>query len=96
MWRRRSIMLSAVAAAVIGTTWPARMQAGSDEPPWQAFLAAASSDQRQAQAALADIAARWKDGYAAMILDVVRFLPSPRTNQTADEGPSLDSMSAVG
>ena len=89
MWRRRSILLSAVTAAVIGMTWPDRMRAESEEPSWQAFLAAASSDQRQAQAALADIAARWKDSYAAMILDVVRFLPSPRTNQMADQGPSL-------
>jgi hypothetical protein len=89
MWRRRSIRLSAIAAVVIATSWPARMQAGPDEPPWQAFLVAASSDQKQAQAALADIGARWKDGHAAMILDVVRFLPSPRTNQMADEGRSL-------
>ena len=73
--------------------WPslgsstARAQVRQDEPSWQAFIAAAGSDPKQAQAALADIAARWRDNYAAMILDVVRFLPSPRANQAADEGP---------
>ena len=89
MWRR-SIMLLAVAAVMLGSAVPVRMQAGADEPQWQAFIAAASADPQQALAALADIAARWRDSYAAMIVDVVRFLPSPRVNRTADEGPSLD------
>jgi Protein of unknown function (DUF3179) len=94
MWRR-AIMLSAVAAAVLGSAVPARMRSESDEPPWQAFIAAGSADPKQAQAALADIAARWRDGYAAMIVDVARFLPSPRATRTADEGPSLDFDDAV-
>ena len=89
MWRR-SIMLLAVAAVMLGSSVPVRMHAGADEPQWQAFFAAASADPQQAHAALADIAARWRDGYAAMIVDVARFLPSPRANRTADEGPSLD------
>ena len=53
------------------------------------------TDPKQAQAALADIAARWRDNYAAMIVDVVRFLPSPRANQAADERPSRDLDDAV-
>ncbi len=89
MWRR-SLMLLAVAPVMLGGSVPVRMQARADEPQWQAFLAAASADPQQAQAALADIAARWRDSYAAMIVDVVRFLPSSRANRTADEGPSLD------
>jgi hypothetical protein len=58
------------------------------EPPWQTFIEAASVDSQQAQAALTAIAARWRDNYAAMILDVVRMLPSPRSNHPADARPS--------
>jgi Protein of unknown function (DUF3179) len=83
-------MLPAAAAVMIGSSAPACMHAGSDEPHWQAFIAAASSDKKQAQAALEDIAARWRDGYAALIIDVVRFLPSPRAIPTPGEGPSPD------
>ena len=86
MWRRRSILLSAVTAVVIGSYCAGPYAGRIGRAAWQAFLAAASSDPQQAQAALADIAARWRDGYAAMIVDVVRFLPSPRANRTADEG----------
>jgi hypothetical protein len=88
-------MLSAVAAVMLGSSVPARTHTGSDEPQWQAFLAAASADPKQAQAALTDIAARWRDSYAAMIVDVVRFLPSPRANRTTDEGPWLEFDDAV-
>ncbi|MCA1671839.1 MAG: hypothetical protein LC799_06420, partial [Actinobacteria bacterium] len=62
---------------------------GPEPPPWQAFLAAAGSDRRQAQAALDEIAVRWRDGYAAMIVDVARFLASPRTVPAPDEPASL-------
>jgi hypothetical protein len=44
--RRRAMMLSAVAAVMLGSSGPARTQTGSDEPQWQAFLAAASDDLR--------------------------------------------------
>ena len=92
---QRPLALSAaIALAVVGSL-TARAQVRQDEPPWQAFIAAAGSDPKQAQAALADIAARWRDNYAAMIVDIVRFLPSPRANQAADERPSRDVDDAV-
>ena len=34
---------------------------GGRNPRWQAFLEAAGSDQKRAQAALAEIGARWRD-----------------------------------
>lgn len=67
-------------------------QGPAEAPAWQAFLVAAGSDRRQAEAALDAIAAGWRDGYAAMIVDVTRFLPSPRGPRAADEpvGGGLD------
>jgi hypothetical protein len=58
------------------------------EPPWQAFFAAAGPDSRHAEEALAEIAARWQDGYTAMIIDLARFLPSPRRPQGPEGSPS--------
>ena len=87
----RYLML-AVAAVVAAGLSPTAQTLEPDEPPWQAFIAAAGTDHRQAQAALADIAARWRDGYAAMIVDVARFLPSPRVTRAAEDqlSPPLD------
>jgi hypothetical protein len=43
------------------------------------FFDAASTDENTAEAALARIAAEgWRDNYAALIVDVARFLPRPR------------------
>ena len=83
----RYLML-AVAVVVAAGLSPTAQKLEPDEPPWQAFIAAAGTDHRQAQAALADIAARWRDGYAAMIVDVARFLPSPRVTRAAEDQPS--------
>jgi len=54
-------------------------------PPWQAFLLAAGADRRQADAALDQIAEAWQDPYAALIVDVARFLPSPRRPRPSDD-----------
>ena len=94
---RRRLMLAAT-LFVLGGLGVARSQnARPEPPPWQAFLAAGGSDRRQAQAALDVIAVRWQDSYAAMIVDVARFLPSPRTRHEPDE-PSIgiDDGAAVG
>lgn len=62
-----------------------------DDPPWQAFVVAAGSDERAARQALEAIAADWRDQYAALIVDVARLLPSPRAAQgPRDEPPPLD------
>lgn len=60
------------------------------EPPWEAFIAAGSTDRRTSVAALDAIATDWRDDYAGMIVDVARFLPPPRAPQTFDAGPGLD------
>lgn len=66
----------------------------SQTPAWQAFLAAGSTDRRDSQAALADIGAAWRDGYAAMIVDVARFLPAAR-RPTASDDVSLPGPDAA-
>jgi hypothetical protein len=55
-----------------------------EEPPWQSFIVAGANDQRASRQALDVIAAGWKDGYAAMIVDVARLLPSPRGVERPD------------
>jgi hypothetical protein len=47
---RRSIVLSAAVAVGLASSLSTRAQLGSDEPPWRAFIAAASADSKQAQA----------------------------------------------
>jgi len=63
-------------------------QAPAGDPPWQLFLVAAGSDRRAAREAFDAIAARWRDGYAAMFLDVARLLPPPRPDALRDEQPT--------
>jgi len=80
-----------VLAGAAGKVWlQAHVQQG-EEPAWQAFFAAAGPDAPRAEAALAGIAARWQAGYAAMIVDLARFLPSPNRLQ----GPDRSSSSTV-
>jgi hypothetical protein len=57
------------------------------DPPWQAFLAAGSTDRSDAERALDVMAADWRDAHAAMVVDVARFLPSSRGPQPSDPGP---------
>ena len=58
-------------------------------PALARFFDAASPDDRIAKAAVQELAASWKDGYAAMIVDLVRRLrPARRQQETLDE-PSL-------
>ncbi|MCA1584430.1 MAG: DUF3179 domain-containing protein, partial [Acidobacteria bacterium] len=94
LWR--SLLLSAAVAVALSSSVPTSAQARGDEPAWQAFLAAAGTDQKQARAALAEIGARWRDGYAAMIVDVIRFLPTPRARQDSEETLPLDVDDADG
>lgn len=82
---------------LVGVTVPAfsRDQPAGDDPPWQTFLAAAGKDKRAADAALEAIAERWRDAYAALVVDVARFLPSPRGPRAA-EGPTLFDFDETG
>lgn len=51
---------------------------GTTEPPWEAFIAAGLPDRKASTTALEAIEAGWRDDFAGMIVDVARFLPSPR------------------
>ncbi len=72
------------ALALVGGPWLAASQT-QGTPPWQAFVAAAGDDRRQSDAALDDIAGRWRNGYASLIVDVARFLPAPRGVGAGDD-----------
>ncbi|MGE3509794.1 MAG: DUF3179 domain-containing protein [Vicinamibacterales bacterium] len=83
------LILPAVAAAQTpGATRP--------EPQWEAFIAAGASDRKTSVAALEAIAAGWRDDYASMIVDLARFLPSPRAARATDDQPGLDAGEADG
>ena len=66
------------------------VRAQSGAPTWQVFLAAASEDRAESEAALGALAAQWRDGYAALLIDAARFLPSPRVRALAsDDGQDV-------
>lgn len=63
-----------VGTALVGAAADARARA-TQVPPVSVFLDAAGADAAVADRALAQIAASWKDGWAAMFIDVARLLP---------------------
>jgi hypothetical protein len=61
---------------------------GSDQPPdVRLFFEAASPDDRRARDALAAIGRAWKDDYTALIVDLARFMRSPRRAVSPGERP---------
>lgn len=85
----RAVRTSVVVATLLLTT----VVTAQEPPPWQAFLAAGSSDRGVSEQALDAIEAPWRDGYTAMLIDVARFLPSPQA-VGADEAGDLDGGTA--
>ena len=73
----------AILLLAVGVSVTPRAQA-RDVPPWEAFLATASADRAQSAAAIEAIAAGWRKGYAGMVVDVARFLPSPIRRPTEE------------
>jgi hypothetical protein len=74
----------------IGVALTATLAAqGPEAPPWQAFFAAAGADGSRAGEALDQIAAGWRDGYAALVVDLARLLPPVRRAPTSAGGPEL-------
>src|SRR5688572_11079419 len=49
-------------------------------PPIKLFLDAGGSDNATAEAAMAQIARAWRDGYASMFIDMARLLVPRRVN----------------
>ncbi len=71
---RRSTFTAAVVLLAV-----AALRAQSGPPPLDLFLAAASTDNRIAKAALDRLALQWRDAYTPMIIDMARLLrPAPR------------------
>lgn len=83
---------TAIVFALVAALMSMRAQEGTraETPTWQTFLAAASADRPESDAALAVIASSWRDGYAAPLIEVARFLPSPRADSDgvdSDDAP---------
>ncbi|MBI3492155.1 MAG: DUF3179 domain-containing protein [Acidobacteria bacterium] len=59
------------------------LSATASDPPIERFIEATSPDDRIARSAMAQIAAAWKDGYAAMFVDMARLMRRlpPRVSQ---------------
>jgi hypothetical protein len=77
---RRLAARAAVAGLVLaGVVFPVRSPADSTEhPALVLFFQAASADSKTSTAALKEIEAQWRDGYAAMFIDVARLVQPPR------------------
>jgi hypothetical protein len=66
-------------ALIVLLAWPAAAALGQNESPSvDAFLDAASANRRQATEAQAQIAASWRDGYAAMLIDLLDVVQRTR------------------
>jgi Protein of unknown function (DUF3179) len=70
---------------------PAVKSSDSQPPDLRLFFQAASRDEKEAGAALEQLAATWRDDYAAMIVDMARLMrPAPREPASDDELPVSD------
>ena len=91
------ISLAAVLPAALGpATAPARAQqpeADAGHPDIRLFFTALAQDDDASEAALEEIGARWRHGYAGMIWDMVRFLVPPRPMTVAVPSPPIDPSS---
>ena len=75
-----------VMVGVLASTFLTPLSAAQQPPDVELFFQAASYDKEEAEAALAQIAEGWNDGYATMVIDIVRFL------QTAPRRPRGDDL----
>lgn len=87
---RRSRLLVGV-AVLIGIS-PSVAQEPLRLSPIATFLQAASADQKQAEPALAALSRTWQSGYAAMLIDLARFMVSPRGEAVSDLPRTVDLM----
>jgi hypothetical protein len=71
----RALFALFLAAAAAGFARAA--DSPSAPPDVRLFVQAASPDEKRAEAALDRIEARWKDGYAPLVVDIARFLRGP-------------------
>jgi len=74
------------AVVLLAGLWLAPV-AAEQAPDPRLFFQAASTDRKAAREALEQIAAAgWRDGYAALIVDLARFLPAPGQRVSAVDG----------
>jgi hypothetical protein len=69
----RSIPLALALTGLVAAAAPA-----AEHLDVRVFFAAASSDESEAKAALRELAQGWREGYAALLIDLARFFPPPR------------------
>jgi hypothetical protein len=65
------------------------LQSDQGVPDVRLFLAAAGRDDKPARAAMAAIAGAWRDGYAALVLDLARFFPPARRPPASEEAAEV-------
>lgn len=76
----RGLLLSMVTSSVVLTQAPV--------PHLNRFLEAADVDDRVGRAALGELGRGWNDSYAALIVDLARFMRPPRVTPSDTGGPS--------
>lgn len=82
--------MAVAATAVVVSVAGGRAQTG--HPPIALFLEAGGADQDAADSALRQIAARWRDGYAPMFIDMARLLMPRRINGELVTPPSRQRL----
>lgn len=96
---RATALRAALCVPIVAAIFVAPAQAGAQPspsptsstlaPPLEDFVALASKDQKVHEAAAARLAPVWKDGYAAIVIDLARFFRPERANP-AGAGASPD------
>jgi hypothetical protein len=81
---RRAILTACVLSAT------AILPAQSRPPDLALFVRAASSDAREAERALAELATIWRPGYTPMLVDLARFILPPRPTAPASQAGTVD------
>lgn len=87
------------AAALLTTVVAAQPQAPAGAPPLDLFFSAANTDEGTSRAALDKLSQQWRDGYAAMIVDLARLMrPAPRRVESNDfmTSPDVDDPTSFG
>ena len=77
-----SLIAAIVVCGLASCVGAARGQAPGSHPDLQQFFLTTSADDDVAEAALDELAAAWRDGYAGMVWDILRFMQPPPQRRT--------------
>ncbi|HUG55128.1 MAG TPA: DUF3179 domain-containing protein [Vicinamibacteria bacterium] len=81
---RAAVLLLAAAVALPGAA--PEPERASPAPDIRLFFLAAGADEKEARRALEAIEDGWRDGYAALFLDIMRFIPpAPRRRPSVED-----------